>query len=71
MTATGKSRAFLGMIELVHAWRIWLYIPLVLINIWLFVILKNYSVKIWGYVILVLSVIAGWMINAHYWQWFV
>jgi hypothetical protein len=71
MSATNKSRAFLGLVELVHIWRIWLFIPLVLVNIWLYVVLKNYLVKIWGLLLLVLAVLAGCMLMAHYWWWFV
>jgi hypothetical protein len=71
MTAAGKSRAFLGLIELMHVWRIWFYIPLVLVNIWLYKVLKKYPVKIWGVLLLVLAVLAGSMLMAHYWWWFV
>jgi hypothetical protein len=58
-------------IEIEHFSRFYLYIPLILINLWLFVVAKNYPSKRLSIVALSVAFFAGCLLGFPVWRWFV
>lgn len=71
LNSSGKTRALFGLMELAYLRRFYLLIPLVLINLWLFVVAKNYPSKRWSIVALFVAFFAGWILVYPFWRWFV
>jgi len=68
MDSGGKTRALFGLIEVVYFGRVLLLIPLILINIWLFVVAKNYPSKRWSNLALCVAFFAGIILVCPFWR---
>jgi hypothetical protein len=71
MNSSGKNSALFGLNELIYLRRLYLLIPLIPINIWLYIVAKNYPSKRWSIVALCVAFVAGFVLVHRFWRYFV